>query len=98
MRGFARVRRAGLALAAVCAASALPAAAQVPPPSYASYSDRLPCVHRIGRCFDATIGGVPVEVIADQAEFDKLKGLLQTGLKVFQGHQQHAEHVATGVK
>lgn len=76
------VRRVGApwaaALALVCAATALPAAAQVPPPSYASFFDRLPCVQRIGRCFDATIGGVPVEVIADQAEFEKLKTLLQT--------------------
>ena len=28
----------------------------------------------------------------------ELKGLLQTGLKIFQGHEQHAEHVATGLK
>lgn len=28
----------------------------------------------------------------------ELKSLLETGLKVFQGHQQHAEHVATGLK
>src|SRR5262249_3523810 len=28
----------------------------------------------------------------------ELKGLLQTGLKIFQGHQQHAEHVAADVK
>jgi putative membrane protein len=28
----------------------------------------------------------------------ELKGLLQTGLKIFQGHQQHAEHVAAGLK
>jgi putative membrane protein len=27
-----------------------------------------------------------------------LKGLLQTGLKIFQGHQQHAEHVAAELK
>ena len=76
------VRRVGApwaaALALACAATALPAAAQVPPPSYASFFDRLPCVQRIGRCFDATIGGAPVEVIADQAEFEKLKTLLQT--------------------
>lgn len=67
-----------LTLALACVATALPAAAQVPPPSYASFSERLPCVHRIGRCFDATIGGKPVEVIADKAEFDTLKALLQT--------------------
>jgi putative membrane protein len=28
----------------------------------------------------------------------ELKGLLQTGLKIFQGHEQHAEHVATMLK
>jgi hypothetical protein len=28
----------------------------------------------------------------------ELKGLLQTGLKIFQGHQQHAEHVAADLK
>ncbi len=28
----------------------------------------------------------------------ELKSLLQTGLKIFQGHQQHAEHAATLVK
>jgi putative membrane protein len=28
----------------------------------------------------------------------ELKSLLQTGLKIFQGHQQHAEHVASSLK
>ena len=28
----------------------------------------------------------------------ELKGLLQTGLKIFQGHEQHAEHVASELK
>jgi putative membrane protein len=28
----------------------------------------------------------------------ELKSLLQTGLKIFQGHQQHAEHVASELK
>jgi putative membrane protein len=28
----------------------------------------------------------------------ELKGLLQTGLKIFQGHEQHAEHVAATLK
>ena len=32
---------------------------------------------------------------ADNAE---LKSLLETGLKLFQGHQQHAEHVAAGLE
>lgn len=72
-----RVRFLAL-LAAVVAVSALPAAAQVPPPAYASYSERLPCVHRIGRCFDATIGGKPVQVIADREEFEQLQTLLRS--------------------
>jgi hypothetical protein len=38
-----------------------------PAPSYAPYSERHPCSSwRIGRCFDATIGGEPVAVIADE--------------------------------
>jgi putative membrane protein len=28
----------------------------------------------------------------------ELKSLLQTGLKIFQGHEQHAEHVEAGLK
>ena len=28
----------------------------------------------------------------------ELKSLLQTGLKIFHGHEQHAEHVAAGLK
>ncbi len=50
-----------------------------PAPSYtSSYSDRLPCVDRIGRCFDATIGGKAVVVIAEKAEFESLKAMLKT--------------------
>ena len=29
---------------------------------------------------------------------EELKGLLQTGLKIFQGHEQHAEHVEADLK
>ncbi|QFI68635.1 DUF4142 domain-containing protein [Sinorhizobium alkalisoli] len=32
------------------------------------------------------------------AENAELKSLLETGLKLFQGHEQHAEHVATELK
>jgi len=28
----------------------------------------------------------------------ELKDLLTTGLKIFQGHEQHAEHVASDIK
>ena len=65
------------ALAAAALVGALPAAAQVPPPSYSRFSERMPCVDRIGRCFDATIGGKPVVVIAEKAEFEQLKAQLQ---------------------
>lgn len=53
-------------------------AAPVPAPDYASYFDRLPCVSRIGRCFNATVGGKPVTVIAEKAEFETLKSQLKT--------------------
>jgi putative membrane protein len=32
------------------------------------------------------------------AQNPELKGLLQTGLKIFQGHEQHAEHLASTLK
>lgn len=32
------------------------------------------------------------------AQNGDLKSLLQTGLKIFEGHEQHAEHVAAGLK
>ncbi len=32
------------------------------------------------------------------AQNPELKSLLQTGLKIFQGHEQHAEHVASELK
>jgi putative membrane protein len=32
------------------------------------------------------------------ANYAELKSLLQTGLKIFQGHEQHAEHVAASLK
>lgn len=43
-----------------------------PPPSYVSYSDSLPCAPRVGRCFDATIGGQPVSVIASQERHQQI--------------------------
>lgn len=80
--------RARTRVAAVCSvlfAAALAGCAQVPrnagatpAPSYASgYFDRAPCVDRIGRCFDATIGGQPVEVIATREEFERLRTQLR---------------------
>jgi hypothetical protein len=45
----------------------------IPAPNYASgYSEKLPCVNRIGRCFDVSIGGLPVSVISEKTQFTKL--------------------------
>lgn len=59
-----------LALSLSAAGAAL--AADTPPPSYASYFDKLSCVDRIGRCFDATIGGRAVVVVGDKARHEQL--------------------------
>lgn len=37
-------------------------------------------------------------LLIPSAENAELKDLLETGLKLFQGHQQHAEHVMEGLK
>ena len=37
-------------------------------------------------------------LLIPSASNDELKNLLQTGLKIFQGHEQHAEQVAAGLK
>jgi putative membrane protein len=45
----------------------------------------------------AVNGALETQLIPSANNAD-LKGLLQTGLKIFQGHQQHAEHVAAELK
>jgi putative membrane protein len=37
-------------------------------------------------------------LLIPSAQNPELKALLETGLKLFQGHEQHAEHVAAGLK
>src|SRR5690606_29922374 len=37
-------------------------------------------------------------LLIPSAQNAELRGLLETGLKLFQGHQQHAEHVAAELK
>ena len=37
-------------------------------------------------------------LLIPSASNSELKSLLQTGLKIFQGHEQHAEHVAADLK
>ncbi len=48
--------------------------------------------------FHKTVNGALETLLIPSASNAELKSLLQTGLKVFQGHQQHAEHLATTLK
>lgn len=48
--------------------------------------------------FHKTVNGALESTLIPSAGNADLKSLLQTGLKLFQGHQQHAEHVAAGLK
>ena len=44
------------------------------------------------------VNGALETLLIPSAQNAELKGLLETGLKLFQGHQQHAEHVAAELK
>lgn len=44
------------------------------------------------------VNGALKTLLIPSASNAELKGLLETGLKVFEGHQQHAEHVAAELK
>jgi putative membrane protein len=44
------------------------------------------------------VNGAIETLLIPSAGNAELKGLLETGLKIFQGHQQHAEHVADELK
>src|SRR4051795_11402495 len=44
------------------------------------------------------VNGALETQLIPSASNPELKSLLQTGLKIFQGHQQHAEHVAAALK
>lgn len=48
--------------------------------------------------YHKTVNGALETLLIPSASNAELKSLLQTGLKLFQGHQQHAEHLATTVK
>jgi putative membrane protein len=48
--------------------------------------------------YHKTVNGALETVLIPSANNGELKSLLETGLKVFQGHQEHAEHVAAGLK
>jgi putative membrane protein len=44
------------------------------------------------------VDGALETLLIPSASNAELKSLLQTGLKIFQGHEQHAEHVAAALK
>lgn len=48
--------------------------------------------------YHKTVNGALESTLIPSATNPELKSLLQTGLKIFQGHQQHAERVATTLK
>src|SRR5665213_1836131 len=48
--------------------------------------------------YHKTVNGALETVLIPSASNAELKSLLQTGLKIFQGHEQHAEHVAAELK
>jgi putative membrane protein len=48
--------------------------------------------------YHKTVNGALESTLIPSASNPELKDLLTTGLKVFQGHQQHAEHVAQALK
>ncbi len=48
--------------------------------------------------YHKTVNGALETQLIPSASNPELKSLLQTGLKIFQGHQQHAEHVAAELK
>jgi putative membrane protein len=46
--------------------------------------------------YHKTVNDALQNTLIPSANNAELKSLLQTGLKIFQGHEQHAEHVAAG--
>ena len=48
--------------------------------------------------YHQTVNGALQNTLIPSAQNPELKSLLETGLKIFQGHQQHAEQVAASLK
>ena len=48
--------------------------------------------------YHKTVNGALENTLIPSATNPELKDLLSTGLKIFQGHEQHAEHVAADLK
>ena len=56
-----------------------------------AYADNEVAYHK-------TVDGALQSTLIPSASNAELKDLLSTGLKIFQGHEQHAEHVAASLK
>jgi putative membrane protein len=56
-----------------------------------AYADNEVAYHK-------TVNGALQTILIPSSSNGELKSLLETGLKIFQGHQQHAEHVAADIK
>ena len=56
-----------------------------------AYADNEVAYHK-------TVNGALETTLIPSASNPELKSLLETGLKIFQGHEQHAEHVAADLK
>ena len=48
--------------------------------------------------YHKAVNGALETQLIPSASNAELKSLLQTGLKIFKGHQQHAEHIAASLK
>jgi putative membrane protein len=48
--------------------------------------------------YHRTVNGALKDTLIPDSKNAELKGLLETGLKLFQEHQAHAEHLATSLK
>jgi putative membrane protein len=48
--------------------------------------------------YHKTVNGALATTLIPSASNPELKSLLQTGLKIFQGHEQHAKNVAAALK
>lgn len=73
-------------------------AGTIPEPSYADYSEKMPCVNRVGRCFDAMIGGQPVVVIEEKSEHDKLIASFPATTAQVRRVYWHLAHPVSGKK
>ena len=48
--------------------------------------------------YHKTVNGALQTTLIPSASNAELKDLLTTGLKIFQGHEEHAEHLAASLK